>query len=302
MMWREVRCRRGEVELEVIESPVNGPPVLFVPGFGSGLHSYDPFLDALSSEHHVLAMSVSGVGSSGWAAPYRIADWVNDVVAVATSATSESVIAVAHSAGALFAFGAAARNPDRFAGVVSLDQVLDVAMLASVVRPGIDYWQHVRSAGIRAGGDAAVMAELLGEIEIGDQRMRDVLPRETLLAWGGRGALQDPAVFDQVTPDGLDEWLFDPAITDLPGSYRGPVLFIDGDPEAGSLVSDEGVAANLDRIPWAHRVQLAGRDHDLGLGTDPAEVIQALRPFVAAVAAMPRSTRATTSPSAELPG
>lgn len=264
------RDRSGAVELQLAESGVGEPTVLVVPGFGSGLDAYECLIDALSADRRVVALSVRGFGTSGWAAPYSIGDWVDDVVHVAGTVERGPVVAVGHSFGAILALAAAGMEPGLIDAVISLDQVVDIHAFAKLAHGIIPYWRDVRGAIERAGGDADLLADLLGDLVPASERHR------VASSW----APQDPAVFDSIVPDRFDEWALDPSVTDLPGKFRGPVLFIDGDPDAGSIVGPELALRNMALYPWAQRVQLRGVGHGLHLETEPTAVVDAVNEFV----------------------
>jgi pimeloyl-ACP methyl ester carboxylesterase len=180
------------------------------------------------------------------------------------------VVAVGHSFGAILALAAAGREPRLIDAVISLDQVVDVQAFTELAHGIIPYWRDVRGAIERARGDADLLVELLGDLVSASER------RRVASSW----APQDPAVFDSIHPDRFHEWALDPSIADLPGKFRGPVLFIDGDPDAGSIVGPEPAVRNLALYPWAQRVKLGGVGHGLDLDTEPSAVVDAVNSFV----------------------
>jgi pimeloyl-ACP methyl ester carboxylesterase len=277
----EIRDVGVGVDLEIVQAGMGATTVLVVPGFGGGIRAYDAFLRALADEYHVLGLSVRGFGRSAWAAPYSIGDWVADVVGVVRDATRTPVVAIGHSFGAYLALAAAAQEPSRFRAVVSLDQILDLAVFVPLARHLNGYWQQVRLAVIEAAGDTDELAASLAEVialdgRLGDTRSVDEL-RETAQLW----STQDPAVLDSLTDERSDEWMRDPQITDLPRRVSCPVFFVDGDPEAGSIVSAEMAAGNLASFAGSRQVRLDGVGHQLGLDNTPERVVDAIRPLLA---------------------
>jgi hypothetical protein len=87
------------------------------------------------------------------------------------------------------------------------------------------------------------------------------------------------AAIDAWVNDDLAVWIGIPELKAWPGAYRNPVLFLDGDPDAGSLVSAEAAAYNLGHYPWARRVEMKRLDHSLGLWDDPGLVVDEIRRF-----------------------
>lgn len=278
---REVPIERNGVALEVVIGPSNGPTVLVIHGSGAGIEGYRSFIDALTIEHQVIAMSLSGYGRSGWAAPYSASHWIDDIEHVVRAVATEPVVVIAHSLGATYAFGAANRHPAAFRAVVSLDHMLDTDTLVSEARSLTGWGAQMHDAVDRAGGDAAILEPLLANV-VGPDGVRngDIIPPEELRELASLYASNDPAVYDVVGPAGLDDLAAEPSLQNLPGRFEGPVLFLDGDPAAGSHISPELEASNHDRCPWGHQIRLLGRDHGLGLRDDPAPVARAIRAFV----------------------
>lgn len=76
----------------------------------------------LKDDLHVVALDLSGHGSSGWRTRYTYADWVEEVLAVALPSESARPVLVGHSMGGMIA-AVAAGHPEarRFAGIVMVD-------------------------------------------------------------------------------------------------------------------------------------------------------------------------------------
>lgn len=278
---RAVPVERNGIPLEVVVGPPNGPTLLFVHGFGAGIDGYRTFIDALAIGHQVIAVSLSGFGRSGWAAPYSATDWIDDIEHVVRSVATEPTVVVAHSVGATYSFGAANRHPSSFRAVVSLDHVLDTDTLVREARSLTAWGSQMYDAIDRASGDAAILEPLLANV-VGPDGVRngDIIPPEELRELASLYAPNDPAVYDVVGPAGLEDLASEPSLQNLPGRFDGPVLFLDGDPAAGSHISPELEASNHDRCPWGRQIRLPGRDHGLGLRDDPEPVARAIRSFV----------------------
>lgn len=59
------------------------------------------------------------------------------------------------------------------------------------------------------------------------------------------------------------------------------MLFVYGDPDAGSMANEEARRYNQERYPWAEVVEVLGTDHMLGLEDDFGPVAAAIRRFLA---------------------
>lgn len=259
--------------------PPNGPVLVFLHGFPGAWPEYEPVYRLLLPHYHLIAPTMRGMGSSARAAPYRIADWIADAGRFIREIVGPGVVGVGHSAGSWFGLGAAVDDPDLFSAFVSLDQPLDPQV-------HVQYHQG-RRAGVVAMAEAMRRAS-----DVDDLRIRlaavpasaggtwgDLLSDEELAAQARDLWAHDPEIFASWVDDGLESFILVPELQRWPGSYRNPLLFIDGDPEAGSLVSAAGAEYNLERYPWAMRVEMAGRDHNLGLWDDPGPVVEEIRRF-----------------------
>jgi non-heme chloroperoxidase len=114
------------VRLEVLDWGGSGPPLLFLAGLQDVAHGFDDFAPQFTDQHHVLAITRRGYGSSGqprWG--YDLATRTADLRVVLDSLHLERVALVGHSIAGdeLTAFAAA--YPARVSGLVYLDAAYD---------------------------------------------------------------------------------------------------------------------------------------------------------------------------------
>ena len=64
--FTEKKFDTGEVVLNYVEGPDNGPPLLLIPGQMESWQGYKPVLPALSERFHVFTVDVRGNGKSTW--------------------------------------------------------------------------------------------------------------------------------------------------------------------------------------------------------------------------------------------
>lgn len=119
-----VKTRDGH-ELEVRTSGDGGLPVLFVHGWMLSGAVWDDVLDVLRPRgQRFIVPDLRGSGAS--ARPesgYSLAQYVDDLVAVADAASAPRFAVVGHSMGGQLAAMLAARHPDRVIGAVGLSPV-----------------------------------------------------------------------------------------------------------------------------------------------------------------------------------
>jgi len=257
----------------------NGPPLVFLPGFPDTWQGNMPALDALAQDHAVWSPTSRGMGESGHAASYSIADWVADVGAFIRAVAEPPVLGVGHSAGSWFGLAAAVTDPGLFRAFVSLDQPLNPEVHVAFHKPRVPVYGGFARAIRAASGREDLARRLYGVPTTLGKTLGEIETEEELLANADFFLNTDPEIFAAWEHDYLARWLLVPELQSWPGEYRGPLLFIDGDPDAGSMVTLEARAYHLARSPWADRVQIPGANHGLGLTEDPAPVVAEIRRF-----------------------
>ncbi len=98
------------------------PGLVFIHGGAAHAHWWSFLVPLLADQYRVVAMDLSGHGDSGRRDDYQLADWADEVLAVADDAdmAAEPVV-VGHSMGGFVSIGTAARHGDRLGGIVILD-------------------------------------------------------------------------------------------------------------------------------------------------------------------------------------
>jgi len=269
------------VRINYGEGPDNGPTLVHLVGFPDTWDEHRAYLDGLARDFHVLSMTSRGLGGSDRVGPYTIAQWVADAAAFVREVAGTHVLGVGHSAGAWFGLSAAGADPGLFRAFVAIDQPLDPAVHVEFHKRNLATYGGWAAA-IRAGGGVETIARALAAVPSGrggalGDRMSDEDLRE-LAAW-----LEtiDPAVFDPWSNDDLAGLLLVPELLGWPGDYRGPVRFVYGDPNAGSMVDPGARRYNQERYPWADVVEIPDADHMLGLNGDFGPVTTAVTDFLA---------------------
>lgn len=98
------------------------PGLVFIHGGAAHAHWWSFLVPLLADHYRVVAMDLSGHGDSGRRADYRLADWADEVLAVAGDADmAPEPVVVGHSMGGFVSIGTAAQHGDRLRGIVILD-------------------------------------------------------------------------------------------------------------------------------------------------------------------------------------
>jgi len=115
----------GDVRLNYVEGPKNGPPLLLIPGQTMPWESYRRVLPGLSRRFHVLAMDVRGHGRSTWSkGNYSFPAMAKDAAAVLRASTTERAIVSGNSSGGVAAVALASMEPDLVRALVPEDPPL----------------------------------------------------------------------------------------------------------------------------------------------------------------------------------
>lgn len=268
----------NDVNLSFGEGPANGRRLVFLPGFPRYWEEYLPLLEALEPHYHVFALSMRGQGLSQRAPPYTISSYIEDTTAFLQDVVGPAALGVGHSAGAWFGLAAANDFPDLFSAFVSIDQPLNPK--DHLIAHGTDT-SAVQSTldAMRAAKDIGDLQSRLSELPTASGgTMADEMTRAEINARAVHLANIDPETFAPWAK-GLEQWIAVPELQRWPGRYTAPVLFLDGDPVQGSMLTEAAVTYNLAHYPWAGRVELKDHDHGMRLRDNPHRPVAEIRNF-----------------------
>jgi pimeloyl-ACP methyl ester carboxylesterase len=119
----DVEVRGARVHYRSWEGP-GGPDLLLVHGAAAHSGWWDHLAPRLDASR-VVAVDLSGHGDSGHRAEYDMADWVDEVVAVASAAELRRPVLVGHSMGGRAALTTAIQHSASVRAVVCIDIPLD---------------------------------------------------------------------------------------------------------------------------------------------------------------------------------
>lgn len=263
------------------EGPANGPKLVLLTGFPATWEQWSAIHALLEPDHHLFSPTLRGMGRSGRAASYPIPAFIEDVRAFLHEVVGGTALGFGHSAGAWFGLAVAGRTPEVFSAFVSVDQPLDPRAHVRLHSGGMGTVAAMARA-MRKAGSETELAALLAEVPASaGGTLGDHLDADALAAEAAELRELDPEIFAAWIDDRLEAWIRIPELEAWPGAYRNPLLFLDGDPKAGSMLDAAAVEYNRARYPWAERIELSGRNHSMGLTQDPAPVIEHARRFFA---------------------
>ncbi|MCA0456172.1 MAG: alpha/beta hydrolase [Chloroflexi bacterium] len=120
--FKEQRFHTGEINLNTIVGPNNGPALVLIPAQMATWETYQPNLIALSKMFHVYAVDVRGHGKSDWTTgDYSWASVGRDMTAFLQQVVQRPAIVSGNSSGGIIALWLAANVPAFVSGLVLED-------------------------------------------------------------------------------------------------------------------------------------------------------------------------------------
>jgi pimeloyl-ACP methyl ester carboxylesterase len=269
--------------LRIATGPDAGPPLLLLHGVCRRWQDFLPIIPALTTRWQVHGLDFRGHGGSDWrTGQYRVADYVEDAVAVLHLLPDPAVI-YGHSLGALVAAAAAAAEPERVRAVVLEDP------------PSADLLRNIERTPFHAQFTA--MRSLAGREHAVAQTSRDLadirLPAadaETVRV----GDLRDAAALrfvarclEQLDPDVLTpviegHWLDGFDLESVLRGARCPALLLRADERCGGMLGPAEAATWVAWLPDCVRIDFPGSGHLLH-GTASEAVLRVLLPFLESI-------------------
>jgi pimeloyl-ACP methyl ester carboxylesterase len=124
--YRDRYIAANGARLYVADWGGNGPPLLFMPGFGNGAHIFDSLAPAFTDHFHVVALTPRGFPpSSAPDSGYTIAQLAADVRVVLDSLGGGKAVLAGHSISGAVITRFAIDYPDRLLAAVYLDAAFD---------------------------------------------------------------------------------------------------------------------------------------------------------------------------------
>lgn len=274
MTLMQRRFRTDEIELNYMEGPSRGQPVVFLHGTVARWQSWLSVLPALAEQTHVFAFDARGYGTSDRSPTqrYHYLDFVHETAHFLRGAVREPAVLIGHSRGATVAMAVAAESPEMVKGLFIQEPPLRRLALSGTAE------QHTRIRALIIDQDVPGLAQLLLEV---DPRQ----PPQEALDRAENMTHMDPAAFEVFASgevwDGLDA-------EQLARRLRCPTVIVTGDFAQGSFFSD----TELDRLRSLNArirvLRVSGARHRVHL-SHPAEFVGACLQFISSldVASMP---------------
>lgn len=257
-----IETGKDGTEIAVRKYDGDGPEVLLIHGIGSSSGDFLPVIEHMTEFCRPISMDLRGHGQSDKPeGGYHYRDYIQDLEAVIADLGLERPIVLGHSLGGIIALMWAAMNPDVPKALIIEDSPL---RSGEDFRDAFDGWLQLNS-----------------------------LPQELAAAWYAEKnphwpeAIVQQRSFDMVNTaraailelqaaslsnDGLDSF------GEL-GNITAPLLFLQGDPQSGSMVHPDDLSSLNSMLPQMQIQFFAGAGHTIHR-SHPTEWIVQVQQFV----------------------
>ncbi len=262
----ESKFFNGRVELNYLEGPKNGPPLLLVHGISGRWQFLQAYAERLKSDWHVFAIDLRGHGeSSRVPGEYRLVDYAADVSRFIDACVGPVCACYGISLGAMITIVVAATRPELISTLVLAEPPW--------------YWFFER----RDPGGFESSKEMLQRSDFGDDQVEEFVelnPTYSLEAarnvFEGKSRV-DPLVYDPAIDGSLLSGL-EP--DDALRSIGSPALILQADDRRNGLVSDSDARRMAQLIDDVEVVKFPGAAHILDTDA-PGAALDVTRGFLA---------------------
>lgn len=223
-----------------------GPDVILVHGIGSSSADFNPVIPAMSEFASPIAIDLRGHGASNKpVSGYHYQDYVRDLEAVLKHLALERPIVIGHSLGGIITLMWAAMNPDTARALIIEDSPL---RSGEDFREAFDGWLTLNALPQEVARAWYADKNPHWSEELLNQRSFDMVNT-------ARAAIEELRT-TSLANEGLD------AFNGL-GAITAPLLFLQGDPEAGSMVNPEDILSLQNLLPQMEVEQFPGAGHTI---------------------------------------
>lgn len=255
----ELTYHGSVIDLNYIEGPKNGLPLLLVHGNFGRWQSFLPIIHDLTSHMHVFALDLRGHGKSSRApGTYVLQNHLLDVISFIKEQIRSPVYLFGMSLGGMVSLMAGAQYPELVRGIITADPPLTLETLRPIVESQKELGQRI------------IHYLNTNQIDKLYQEINDDFSSDNLCAC-------DPNVL-MMTFDRYEEMLNGYDIEQLFPSIKCPVLIMRGEKELGSMISDKDMKLAKALLPQLKQHQISGVGHSLLINKEM--VLESIRQFL----------------------
>ncbi|MEC9093881.1 MAG: alpha/beta hydrolase [Planctomycetota bacterium] len=270
------------LSLNVYQGHQTGPPLVFVHGVLRCWQDFRPLFPYLGYDWTCVALDQRGHGESERVPKqYEVMHYVGDVVQFVESQFEQPVILYGHSLGAMVVAAVAAELGNKIGGAILEDPPFETMGSRIQETPLLSYFNGIRDV-VHAHREPWAIASALAEVKIVDpvsgviQKLSDIRDEASLIFAAKCLAKIDPGVLDPIVES---RWLRNYDFQQVTQMIECPMLVLQGDPNAGGMLTDEDVSIMKSLKPNLFHVKFHGGGHQLHW-TRREELINAVTSFL----------------------
>lgn len=240
---KELTHQSKQTSLNYVELRANGSPLLLLHGATNQWRAFEPVLSHLEMHSHVYALDFRGHGNSSRPGSYTMKDYREDTHSFISSRIQKAPVIFGHSLGGMLAIMLAVHYPEWVRGIVIGDAPLSLQRLHN---------------SILNQRDIAYRIVHLLKNKLFDQlrsEVKDSVFVENLIKC-------DPEMI-LAMQDRFEETFGEYQIEKVLPQVKCPVLVLRGNPQLGSMISDEDFAKAQELLPTISVLQIQDTGHSL---------------------------------------
>ena len=258
--YSEQKYAASAIEVNYVEGPRYGPPMVLVHGLGGRWSAWGPVIDQFAEEWHVYAIDLRGHGDSGRVPNgYGFVDYPTEVLEFLRDVVGQPAYLVGHSLGAMTSAGICAVAPDLVAAAALEDPPLYVE-----VAPQFQTVLDIRNKHLDVNETAV-------ELRKADAESSDLAIARRAIAV----TKADPGVWESAVEGRIARgWDPDVVLT----AADAPVLLMQASPDMGAALADIDATHAADLLPQGRFVKWDDVGHGMH-DAQPERFIQLVNAF-----------------------
>ena len=255
------------IDVNYVEAPDNGPPMVLIHGLGSRWTSWEPIMDQFSEQWHVYAVDLRGHGDSGRVPDgYEFNDYPAEIIEFLRGVIGQPAHLVGSSLGGVTAAGICALAPALVAAAVLVDPPLYIKdwFNESNFAPRFQQSLDIRNKGLDVFGTALELRKIDG-----------VSSDEEIAKLAITLTKTDPGVWAAAIDGQLTEsWDPDAVLA----AAKAPVLLMQANPDMGGALRDVETTRTIDLLKQGRHVKWDDSGHGMH-SQHPERFVQLVNAF-----------------------
>ena len=258
--YSEQKYASSTIEVNYIEGPDNGPPMVLIHGLGSRWAAWDPVIDQFAEKWHVYAVDLRGHGDSGRVpGGYGFVDYPTEVLDFLRDVVGQPAYLVGHSLGAVISVGISAVAPDLVVATVLEDPPLHIE-----AAPQFQKVLDIRNKNLNVNDTAVELRKAYAEASDLEIARRAIALTKA-----------DPGIWESAV-EGRNAKGWDPEV--VLAAADVPVLLMQASPDLGGVLADSDATRAADLLPKGRYVRWDDVGHSMH-DAQPERFVQLVNAF-----------------------